>query len=72
MNEPNVRFASHVRREFHSTYCDPSDAAKKEKLKKDLAEYRELEPNAEWHLETRGTQTEWHDWWTELVAVTGG
>ena len=27
---------------------------------RDLAEYRDLEPDSDWHLETRGTIATWH------------
>jgi hypothetical protein len=31
-------------------------------IKSALAVYREVEPTADWHLETRGTVADWHRW----------
>ena len=72
MREPNIRIISHSRNEKISTYIDPSNKAKLDEFKELLAEYQREEPGSRWHIETRGTQLDWHDWWTELVAITGG
>jgi len=41
-------------------FCKPEDTKTVERAKKDLAEYRQLEPESDWQLEARGTQSDWH------------
>lgn len=37
-------------------------------LRKELAGYQAEEPNAGWALETRGTESNWHEWKLQVAA----
>jgi hypothetical protein len=54
-----MRFRSAVTGEKVEFYCDVADMAKVARLKAELAEYKRLEPGADWRLESRGTHVTW-------------
>jgi hypothetical protein len=43
-------------------FAQPHETAKIEHAKKVTAEMAADEPELDWHLETRGTQSSWHRW----------
>ena len=58
----NVRFVTGDHREAMRTRIRPGYAKGMERIKKELAEFRALEPSRGWHVETCGNYTGWHDW----------
>jgi len=44
-------------------FCKPEEAEKLAYIKRTLAECQRAEPDQDWHLETRGTESVmWHRW----------
>ena len=42
-------------------FCSPDDVKQLARAQKTLADCVAEEPNMGWHLETRGTERDWHD-----------
>jgi hypothetical protein len=57
-----IRLTNKHREEGGQWYCQPQEVGKLAQVKLVLAECREAEPDADWHLEARGTQAGWHRW----------
>lgn len=60
----NVRIVDGDGNVDSSWYVSPgaSDAIVNKRCWEVLRDYRAAEPEAGWHLETRGTVSSWHDW----------
>lgn len=56
----NLRLTNRTREAGGDTYCEPGNATHLIYSAAVLAEYRTTEPKADWHYETRGTDTAWH------------
>lgn len=76
MIQPNVRIARKIRTEqgavirvelLGSWFVRPESARLMSIIREQLAGAREMEPEAEWTLQARGEQRDWHDWPEGLV-----
>ncbi len=62
MSQPTIRIVSGLGDVDAQYYCTPDDERQLARIRHDLATLQREEPNARWHLETRGTSAGWHRW----------
>lgn len=62
MLQTNVRLMNQFRQTGGEYFIPPDKPDMMQRVWKDLAEYQELEPHSDWHLETRGELVSWHKW----------
>jgi hypothetical protein len=62
MFRPNMRLIDRYGTRGGDWYLAPNDRAGIKRALADLAEIRAESPSADWRLQTRGTETTWHNW----------
>ncbi len=60
--QATVRLVNKYRESGGDWAIQPADMRMLARVQRELLEYQRLEPESDWHLETRGTAEDWHRW----------